>query len=215
METKELKELAQARGLSAIKKRPTGPVTVLESRTGNLVGVFSSNDEALSAILEIPELPPIVVAPAKWTTIAQIQAEPKHCPNGYGPGCMCLDETFLYLCAVGPCPNKAECNGTCRGHFSQLKVFGDLTKAAIRKTEEYHDNGLKLSVFPALLPLKMVKTTGKDWSTLSTAEVNQATDGIIGMSVKFTGTEYLLLDKDGHVLDRVQHKSELLVQEEE
>lgn len=215
METKELKELAQARGLSAIKKRPTGPVTVLESKTGKLIGVFSTADEALSTILTFPILPPIDPRPVAWTVISQATADPIRCPNGYGPNCMCMDDTFLYLCAVGPCPNKAECNGTCRGHFSQLRVFGDLTKAAIKKTDEYHAEGKPLKVFPALLPLKMVRTTGKDWSTLTPAEVNKATDGVIGMAVKYTGTEYVLLDKDGHVLDRVATRAELIDQEQE
>lgn len=215
METIELKAAAQERGLSAIKKRASGPVTVLVSKTGKLVGVFPTSEEALTAILEFPVLPPVNPQPVAWTYISQATEAPKHCPNGYGPTCMCMDETFLYLCAVGPCPNKAECNGTCRGHFSQLRVFGDLTKAAIKKTDLFHQEGQVLQVFPAVLPLKMIRGTGRDWSSFTASEIHTATDGIIGMTVKFTGSEYVLLDKDGHVVDRVASKNELLVQEED
>lgn len=214
METSELKALAQERGLSTIKKRATGPVTVMESKTGKLIGVFPNSDEAASAILKLPILPEVKPSPVAWTFISQATEAPVHCPNGYGPECMCMDDTFLYLCAVGPCPNKAECNGTCRGHFSQLRVFGDLTRASIKKTDRFHQEGGELQIFPALLPLKFYRGTARDWTSLTPGEVNLATDGIIGMSVKFTGAEYLLLDKDGTVLDRVATKNELLIQEE-
>lgn len=213
MDIIELKKAAQERELSVIRKRSTGPIIVMVSRTGKNVGVFGSVEEAESAILEFPVVPPIKPAPVKWTTIAQVQDEPKHCPNGYGPECMCLDDTFVYLCAVNVCANKAECNGTCRGHFSQLRKFGDLTQAAIKKTDLYHQEGLVLRVFPAVLPLKMIQQTAVDWSTLTPKEINKITDGIIGMSVKFTGTEYVLLDKDGFVLDRVTSKDDWLTEE--
>lgn len=215
MDTKELKALAQERGLSAIRKKALGSVTVLESKTGKLVGIYSSTDEALSAIYEYPILPVIIPEPSQWTYISQATDAPKSCPNGYGASCMCLDDSFLYLCAVNICPNQAFCNGTCRGHFSQLRIFGDLTKAAINKTDQFHQGGQKLSVFPAILPLKFYRGTAKDWSSLTPGEVTKATDGIIGMSVKFTGKEYILLDKDGQVVSRVENKKDLLEEEEE
>lgn len=215
METSVLKALAQERGLSAIRKKALGTVTILESKTGKLVGVYGNTEEALSVIYEFPIIPPLVVEPSTWTYISQATDAPKRCANGYGPGCLCLDETFLYLCAVNICPNKAECNGTCRGHFSQLRIFGDLTKAAISKTDQFHKEGQPLKVFPATLPLKFYRGTAKDWSTLTPGELNLASDGIIGMTVKFTGTHYVLLDKDGHVVSKVESKNDLLVEEDE
>lgn len=216
MDIKELKQLAQERGLSAIRKKALGTVSVFESKTGKLVGIFEATDEAVSKILTFPVIVDRIPEPAKWTTISQAQDIPKICPNGFGPGCLCLDETFLYLCAVGPCPNKAECNGTCRGHFAQLRKFGNLTQAALIKTEQYHsEEGQPLRMFPAVLPLKMIRPTGAVPTTFTPAELRIASNGIIGMSVKHTGTHYVLLDKDGHVIDRVKSKSELLEQEEE
>lgn len=210
MEISELKALAQERGLSAIKKRENGPVTVMKSATGEFIGSFPNTEAAVKAIEAFPVVPPLVVVPSEWSTHSQATPDPVRCPNGYGPECLCLDKTFIYLCAVNICPNKAECLGTCRGHFSQLRVFGDLTKAALKKTDLYHSEGLILQVFPAVLPLKMIRPTGKDWTTLTPAELHQATDGVIGMTVRFTGTEYVLLDKDGHVLDRVTSKTDLM-----
>lgn len=214
MNTAELKELAQERGLSAIKKKALSTISVLESKTGKLIGVYSSDDEAVSAILGFPVIPPIEYIPAEWTTHSQAVETHRICVNGYGPGCLCMDDTFVYLCAVSSCPNKAECNGTCRGHFSQLRVFGDLTKAAVQKTDVFHREGLILAVFPAVLPLKMIRPTNRAETTLSTGELLKATDGIIGMTVKHTGRYYVLMDKDGHVISQVESKEDLLSDEE-
>lgn len=211
----ELKIAAIKRGLMAIRKRKAGPILVMHSRNGKSFGNFGTIEEAMVAVLELAPLP--VEAPPEavgWHSDVEYVLLPRKCPNGWGPGCLCLDDTALYLCAAPPCTLRAECQGACRAHYSQLKVLGNLTHLAIAKSERLAEQGVfdleRLPSNARVTSIKTVKPTDMYPSSFTVTEINKATDGIIGMSIRWTGSEFLLVDKDGIVLDRVFSKQELL-----
>lgn len=41
----------------------------------------------------------------------------------------------------------------------------------------------------------------------------EITSGVIGMTIRWTGTEFLLMDKDANILDRVSSKLEFFEEE--
>lgn len=214
----ELKLAAKERGLTVIRKRKTGPIIVLESRTGKSVGSFSTIDEA-SAIISLIALLPEErdPEPVGWHSDVEYIELPRKCPNGWGPACLCLDHTALYLCAAPPCRLQAGCQGACRVHYSQLKVLGDLTELAIAKTAALAEDGdfdlETLPMYPKITSLKIPSPTHRSASSLSPGEIMQVTSGVIGMTIRWTGSEYLLVDKDGNVLDRVTSRHELFEEE--
>src|SRR5690349_2665578 len=113
----KLKLAAQERGLSVIRKRKSGPFLVMNSKTGKTIGNFLSFDEAEKAIMATPLLPKEEDRrPVVWNSDVNIVEFPKKCSNGWGPTCLCLDESAVYLCAVPPCMYKAGCRGICTNH---------------------------------------------------------------------------------------------------
>lgn len=215
----ELKLAAQERGLMVIRKRRTGPVMVLESRTGKSIGSFAGIDEAMAAVLKVAPLP--IEQPPEavgWHWDVEYTELPKNCPNGWGPTCLCLDTTAIYLCAAPPCRARAGCQGACQGHYAQLKVLGDLTELAIAKTAALAEDGefdlLTLPLYPRKFSLKIPSPTDRGPAYLSPGQITEVTSGAIGMTIRWTGTEYLLVDKDGKILDRVASKAELFEEEE-
>lgn len=214
----QLKVAAQLRGLSVIRKRKTGPFLVMESKTGKTVGSYTNQEEAEKVIMSYDLLPdPEDKRPVVWNWDVNIVETPKLCPNNHGPTCLCLDISALYLCAVPQCLFQAGCYGCCRAHYSQLKVFGDLTKNAIAKTAILAENGEfdleHLPEYKKMLSIKTVIPTDRNKKNLTPAEIIKATSGIIGMSVVWTGADYRLVDKDGIVLDTVISKEELFEEE--
>lgn len=215
----QLKLEAQARGLSIICKRKSGPYFVMEARTGKTIGSFSSYEEVEEVVMATELLPrPEDRKPVVWNCDVNIVEYPKNCPNNEGPECLCLDVSAVYLCAVPQCMFKAGCRGCCRAHYSQLKLFGDLTKQAIAKTAALAENGEfdleHLPEYKKMVSIKTVIPTERNKKNLTPKEIQKATLGVIGMSVVWTGREYLLVDKDGTVLDRVSSKDELFEFEE-
>jgi hypothetical protein len=216
----EVKIAAIERGLMAIRKRKTGPIIIMEARTGKSFGTFSDTEEAMKALLKIDPLP--VEAPPEavgWHADVEYIELPRRCPNGWGADCLCLDTTAIYICAAPPCRLQAGCRGICRVHYSQLRVFGNLTEFAVRKTAKLAELGeFDLEHLPnnaRVTALKNYNQTAIATTTLTAGEINLATSGVLGMNIKWTGREYILVDKDGRVLDRITSKEELFAEEEE
>lgn len=214
----ELKLAATERGLTAIRKRRSGPVMVMESRTGKLVGTFTSLEEALTVVLLIAPIPknhPLETV--GWHSDVEYFEIPRRCPNGHGPSCLCLDSSAIYLCAAPPCRFRAECGGACRVHYSQLKVLGDLTELAIAKTAAMAESGefdlQNLPSYARITSLKIPSPTDKCQSSFTPGEIMEITSGVIGMTIRWTGTEFLLMDKDANILDRVSSKLEFFEEE--
>lgn len=222
------------KGYSIHRTFPGPKWLIMNATTGATVGKYNTDEEVEAALEGLPDVVPVVVEKEHvgWSTIAQVDLPPpKTCPNCWQVDCISLDEVIpLILCAVRTCHQAAGgylargqangCRGVCADHYTEGRQWGDLSNEALEHTQEHSAEEMEkitevwqmgMSRKISLKPASMIRVNPPKVVVDSyyLARLKLAP----GLVVRLVNqAEYVIQDKDGHVVAGPWHDPVELVE---